>query len=361
MRCDRRLFLKQVGKQFATAAGSSLLLPMAPVLAKSRGPSSLNWARNSWLTPVAGVSGPSYWTRMKAGYAAFDSKIIVWGGSIPNTEATISGTGYIFDIFSKSLTQMNSSGSPSARTKMCSVWTGTQFFVWGGTENTGATGAKPDGGMYNPATDLWYLMSDAPKALYNSTAVWTGSRMYVYGGEYFNGSTGVTNNELFSFTPPASGSGGSWNTHPSPTGFLRSGAKSVFTGSKIIIWGGKDETGAAQNDGRVFDTVGDQWVTTPTNLANSGLTPRYHHSAAWTGSKMIIWGGTNSQSLNTGMLSGAIYDFNSDSWATMPNSGINAPLGLYGHLGVIIDSKFFVWGGNATDGSVLLNYYVYKL
>src|SRR5262245_40334051 len=58
----------------------------------------------------------------------------------------------------------------------------------------------------------------------------------------------------------------------------------VWTGSEMIIWGGFANTG-----GR-YDPSTDSWTATSTTNAPTG---RFGHTAVWTGNEMIVWGGFN--------------------------------------------------------------------
>ena len=59
--------------------------------------------------------------------------------------------------------------------------TGSTMVVWGGR---GSSGAYATGGIYDPGTNSWTLMSTtgAPRAAEGATGVWTGSRVLVWGG-----------------------------------------------------------------------------------------------------------------------------------------------------------------------------------
>jgi hypothetical protein len=59
----------------------------------------------------------------------------------------------------------------------------------------------------------------------------------------------------------------------------------VWTGSEMIVWGGTPLT----NTGARFKPSTDSWVATATVGAPSA---RDHHTAVWTGHEMIIWGGS---------------------------------------------------------------------
>ena len=65
----------------------------------------------------------------------------------------------------------------------------------------------------------------------------------------------------------------------------------VWTGSEMIIWGGCNLIGVNDlNTGGRYNPATDSW--TATTIANAPLSRR-SHSAVWTGSEMIIWGGLN--------------------------------------------------------------------
>jgi hypothetical protein len=45
------------------------------------------------------------------------------------------------------------------------------------------------------------------------------------------------------------------------------------------------------NDGGLYTPGGNKWTATTTSGAPTG---RYYHTAVWTGSEMIVWGGSSS-------------------------------------------------------------------
>ncbi len=64
------------------------------------------------------------------------------------------------------------------------VWTGSQMLVWGGhTEQAGAAARPPHGEAYDPATDSWSaLPASVLRGRIGASAVWTGTRMIIWGG-----------------------------------------------------------------------------------------------------------------------------------------------------------------------------------
>jgi hypothetical protein len=85
------------------------------------------------------------------------------------------------------------------------------------------------------------------------------------------------------------------------------------------------------------------WTPTSTMGAPS---VRVYHTAVWAGSKMIVWGGWDTDYTDTG----GIYDPAVDTWSA--TSTTNAPSARYGHTAVWTGSKMIVWGGSPDTGLV---------
>ena len=62
----------------------------------------------------------------------------------------------------------------------------------------------------------------------------------------------------------------------------------VWTGSEMIVWGGADSSGNDISTGGRYNPSTDSWTATSTTNAPSA---RSAHTAVWTGSEMIVWGG----------------------------------------------------------------------
>ena len=63
----------------------------------------------------------------------------------------------------------------------------------------------------------------------------------------------------------------------------------VWTGTEMIVWGGEDDNGRT-NDGGRYNPATDTWTPIPNTLPNTPIA-RHGHTAVWTGTEMIIWGG----------------------------------------------------------------------
>jgi len=107
----------------------------------------------------------------------------------------------------------------------------------------------------------------------------------------------------------------------------------------MIVWGGEDDIPLAQNTGARYDPVGNAWSATTT----TGAPPaRWFHTAVWTGAKMIVWGGLDGTSdLNTG----GVYDPVANTWT--PTSTVGVPAARDMHVAAWTDAlaEMDVWGG----------------
>ena len=110
----------------------------------------------------------------------------------------------------------------------------------------------------------------------------------------------------------------------------------VWTGSEMIVWGGFG--GGYLNDGARYNPAGNSWTAMSTTGAPVG---RYSHTAVWTGSEMIVWGGFSGSALNDG----ARYNPTGNSWTSLASASGTAPTARYLHTAVWTGSEMIVWGG----------------
>jgi N-acetylneuraminic acid mutarotase len=114
----------------------------------------------------------------------------------------------------------------------------------------------------------------------------------------------------------------------------------IWTGSEMIVWGGEDEDHMFFNSGGRYDPITDDWSVTST--AGAPI-PRVAHTAVWTGTEMIVWGGSGDNVAN----SGGKYNPATDSWTATTIT--NAPEGRDGHTALWAGDEMIIWGGR--DGS----------
>lgn len=195
-----------------------------------------------------------------------------------------------------------------ARGFHATVWTGAtgnsrtkdRLIVWGGCQEgdrtiyaCGDENYFNDGAMYNPADDTWTLLSptQAPSARAEPASVWTGdqsvlkNRMIIWGGCTKGEGCETRLNDGGIYDPDSN----SWDPIPataqSPAARVHHSA--VWTGSQFIVWGGHPDNGKGRmadlplQTGGIYDPQNKNW--TPTPIDSETPTPRGYHTALWTG------------------------------------------------------------------------------
>lgn len=242
-------------------------------------------------------------------------------------------------------TSISTSSQPSARESHTAVWTGTEMVVWGGFDDF--LTAQATGGHYTESTDQWSATgsTNAPAARGDHTAVYGNGNMIVWGGNdgfNFFGNGGVYNTTTKQWTPISQG------LTNSP--IARVDHTAVWTGTEMIIWGGLDDTFTPTDTGGRYNPSTNTW--TPTSTAGAP-TARGLHTAVWTGTRMIVWGGLDEFSFPTG--DGYSYDPGSDQWTQIDLTG--APVARDSHTAVWTGTEMIIWGGvdasfqNANSGA----------
>jgi N-acetylneuraminic acid mutarotase len=260
------------------------------------------------------------------------SEMIVWGGDDENSLEI--NTGGRYNPSTDSWTATSTTNAPEGRIYHTAVWTGSEMIVWGGLDQN--FGYLNTGGKYNPITDSWTATSstNVPGARYFHTAVWTGSEMIVWGG------SGDTINFFFNTGGRYNPNTNSWTaTSTANAPAPRNVHTAVWTGTQMIVWGGQVPNGPSNTGGR-YNPSANSWTATSTANAPER---RWFSTAVWTGSEMIIWGGerANLVPLN----SGGRYNPSTNSW-TATSTG-NAPDARAGHTAVWTGSNMIVWGGGS--------------
>jgi N-acetylneuraminic acid mutarotase len=94
------------------------------------------------------------------------------------------------------------------------------------------------------------------------------------------------------------------------------------------------------NDGGQYDPAADAWSAA---TATGAPSVRVAHTAVWTGSTMIVWGGYAWGGPSSPFNDGGRYDPAADAWSAMTMAG--APSARAGHTAVWTGSRMIVWGG----------------
>jgi len=299
-------------------------------------PGTDSWTATTMTNaPAARESHTAVWT---------GTVMIVWGG-FDNFDFVDFDTGGRYNPNTNTWTATSTNNVPEARQYHTAVWTGSEMIVWGGLDDQSFDELNT-GGRYNPNTDSWTATSTpAPDARQNHTAVWTGSKMIIWGGSSFNEPLNTGGRY-----DPATNSWMDTNISNAPE--ARELHTAVWTDSEMIVWGGNGDFpfSADLNSGGRYDPATNSW--TPTNTYNVPV-PRSFHTAVWSGSEMIVWGGNGQDIFSSTLNTGGRYEPATDSWAA--TDVVDAPLPRDLHTAVWTGSEMIVWGGtgdfiNFNDG-----------
>ena len=298
-----------------------------------------NPATDSWAPTSNGAHVPDAREFHSAVWTG--EEMIVWGGEGPNGQLSSGGGRYnpVTDTWKETA----SLAVPDAREGHVAVWTGREMIVWGGGGlSQGVFGKLSTGGRYDPVTDSWIPTSTAdnvPHGRTVSSAVWTGSEMIVWGGQ--------------GAIPPDGGTamlqdGGRYDPRTdswAPTSIgpevpiARKLHEAVWTGREMVVWGGCDDNfNNVYNTGGRYDPSADTW--TPTSTGPNLPAARINFTALWTGTEMIVWGGSNFGWFN----SGGRYDPRLDAW-TPTSTAANDPSARESQYAAWTGSRMIIWGG----------------
>ncbi len=251
------------------------------------------------------------------------TEIILWRGQI--------GTGQKYNPSNNSITTMSTANAPVGRYDHTMSWDGTRVIVWGG-QSGGA--AVNNGAIYNPTTNLWTILSNAgaPAARMKHTATWCSSinRLIVWGGSTSAFSGELNTGGIFN---PASNS---WEAAINITGApsVRNYHTAVWTGSEMIVFGGV-AGGTSLNTGGRYNPTTNTWGTA---TSTTGAPTVSFHAAVWEGTKMYVSGGKSVSNPSSYLYR---YDPLLNTWTNVANF----KEGKYWHHCFYKSNILLVWGG----------------
>ena len=216
----------------------------------------------------------------------------------------------------------------------------------------GSLTARRNGLIYDTLDASWSTIPvdpSAPSARFGHFGVWTGSEMIIWGGAQDVPPSGSpsrpvdvasTGNRLQpDWDTPASST---WLSMPEPPFVAGRGHTAVWTGSELIAWGG--ESHAIERQGAIYDPMLDRWSSVPRGNAPDA---RSGHTAVWTGSEMVVWGGADEAGLP--LSTGGLYDPVAAGWS--PTGG-SPPAARTDHTAVWTGTDMIVWGGFSDTDSL---------
>ena len=258
------------------------------------------------------------WIAMADAPAAMAGTASVWTGTEMIVWDPITA-GAAYDPAADAWRTIAAEGEPSEAALPFAVWTGTEMIV---LDQFGGNGAR-----YAPADDAWAPLSDAglPGEILLFGAVWTGAEVIAWGA-------------VQDFVPAAyryAPADDRWS--PMEANQAMAGA-GLWTGRELFFasGGGLGSLIAAR-----YDPATDVWREAATSCGPPGL---LNQAVAWTGDRVIVWGGTDIGVRETeAVTGGALYDPAADAWTPMVSAG--APSPRERAAAIWTGSELIVWGG----------------
>lgn len=161
-------------------------------------------------------------------------------------------------------------------------WTGTELLVWGQVGTSGSSQGQAQLVSYTPDSGAWQVLPASPGSIAaDGAAAWTGSELFVVGGS--PGATLLPSAAAFN---PATNS---WRSVPeAPEAFTGSDRSytDLWTGREVLIL----SAGDAQGRPLLFDPATNQW-----QFGTPSPTPgRTEGPVVWDGTAALVWGGGTS-------------------------------------------------------------------
>lgn len=251
---------------------------------------------------------------------------------------------YAYDPITQAWKQLADLSLPSLG--QAAVFTGSNVMVWGGDLNMDVRGIN--GLLYSPSTNRWNQLLElgsAPRPQHAASLVSIGSEIMLFGGYGASGLAATT--PLYFYNPSTS----TWRSKVSNStiAYPLSQHTAVWTGSEVLIWGG-DDTDTQGINSRVgwrYNPTSNTWKAMSTTGAPS---PRYSHSAVFTGREMVVFGGTDGK---TAFSDGGRYNPITDTWAPLDVTA--GPKPRAEHTAVWTGEAMIIWGGTANGRNPVPN------
>jgi hypothetical protein len=226
--------------------------------------------------------------------------LVLWGGNERFGDPPHFNEGYIFDA--RTLSWREIAPSPLAgRSWAAGQWTGTEVVIWGGADGHAADdGVMRDGAAYDPTTDTWRSIAQAPISTPILDSAWTGTEMLVFG----EGASAA-------YDPVAD----AWRTIPDPPVDL-SQAHAVWTGREAVLFGAylSSSNNASRTEtavGAAYDPSSMSWRSLPA----SDLDPQ---------ATTTVWDGAHVVALDY-LLGASLFDpYGAQTWTRLPRTPFNA-------------------------------------
>lgn len=277
-----------------------------------------------WLEYPEEDLDPSFLGRMRRNsvnwFTGGDDEVesmLVWGGvgrpGSTGAEVPLS-TGAEYLAESTQWILIDDTGAPSPRSLHTAAWTGETMVIWGGdlaSPNPDDTGAE-----YTPTSNSWKPLPAGPlPPRIGHSMTWTGSHLIIFGGFSWSedGKRAVSKKgailrpgqpdaeEQAAGEPERALYGGTWTELSSFPGVARHDHSATWTGTHLVIFGGYDSEGVPLADAYALDPLQMKWDELSTADAdawtnvtrNPAPDRRGCHEGLWSGTQIVYLGGTS--------------------------------------------------------------------
>ena len=201
---------------------------------------------------------------------------------------------------------------PETRDGAAHVWTGSDIIAWGGCAPHGDDECDPtaDGYAFDPATQTWTDVPEAPISSSEAAGAWTGEEAVFL---------------RFRDERPLDGaaydpSEESWRRIRASPIKGQYGAAEVWTGEELVVLGGGERREPSAANGAAYDPKTDAWRSIPDAPVGLNAT-----SGMWTGREVLVFGSLldNRNHAATPTAVGAAYDPDRDRWRELPPSALS--------------------------------------
>lgn len=253
-------------------------------------------------------------------------QLLVWGGFQKGGYAKDGGA---YDPATDSWTPIPEA-KVSGRTRAVSVWTGAEMVVWGGINGSGTLA---DGARYAPESSTWStLPGSGPKSRASHVGVWTGTEMLVWGG--------TDTFDWFADGRHLDVTGNAWKYETSTTNAptLRESATGLWAVNSMLVWGGWNG-GDYLDTGAAYEPTTQTW----TELPDGAPSGRAGHVSLWTGDELFVWGGCTGDSCSTLLADGGRFVADTGWTKISANANLSPRIGA---VGVWTGTEVIVFGGS---------------
>jgi hypothetical protein len=316
-----------------------------------------NPANNTWET-LRNYFGPEPLKQDDPSVVWTGTELIIWGGPVNGVP---SNRGRRFHLATRTWKEMSTTNAPAARMRHSAVWTGSRMVIWGG--DSGGDSIYPnavysDGGAYDPVTDTWHPISPAPNdhttgepfKRTGHKAVWTTFGMLVVGGSDGYNNQGYNFPHSIALLSSTLTNGWTLEADDPIVGRYYHGL-ATDGGRQVLLWGGQNEPIQSPiGSGILIDAE----TLLPVRITNEDEpTPAHRPAITWGGKEFIVWGGDIHG--NTALGGGARFNPTLGTW-TQPQFGgpvLTTPFAR--HSAVWSGTELLLWGGPTNSSAARYN------